>query len=128
MIRKRIDPLLYPLKGGESWWLVHPNNSNTEFRVPSGAITVCTNDFLSFSKNVVYTILGDDAHNGWITLQSQMEIVDMPYYVFARYFDAQAFIRGVLKDPSQLEGAVPFDYRPTLPKRPITMVFEDSEK
>ena len=108
----------YPLEKGESWWVVHPNTPHTEFKVPAGGVTVCIEDFMGFSKNIVYTILGDDPHNGWITVQSSYEVVEMPYYVFARYFDAQAFIRGVLNDPIELEGAEPFDYRPTLPKRP----------
>ena len=115
--RRRIDPMEFPLQEGESWWVVHPNSPNTEFKIPAGGITVCIQDFMGFVKNIAYTILGDDSHNGWVTVQSSYEIVEMPYYVFARYFDAQAFIRGILHDPSELEKAEPFDYRPTLPKR-----------
>jgi len=117
----------YPLKEGESWWIVHPNQKGVEFKVPSGGVTVCTSDFLDFKQNTVYTILGNDPHNGWITLQSSIEVVEMPYYLFARYFDAEAFVRGILNDPTELEGAEPFNYRPTLPKKPSQQIelFED---
>jgi hypothetical protein len=46
-------------------------------------------------------------------------MVKMPYYIFARYFDAEAFVRGIA-DPVELENAKPFDYKPTLPCRPKT--------
>jgi hypothetical protein len=120
----------FPLLKGESWWVVHPNQKGTEFRVPSGAVTVCIDSFLSFSKNIVYTILGDDPHNGWVTVKSLTEIIEMPYYVFARYFDAEAFVRGILEDPTQLEKAEPFDYKPTLPGRPNNQLelFNDQGK
>jgi hypothetical protein len=118
MNRVRINPIHYPLQEGESWWVVHPNFANCEFKIPAGGITVCTEDFMGFVKSTVYTILGDDPHNGWITLKSLTEIVEMPYYLFARYFDAEAFVRGILEDPAQLEKAKPFDYQPTLPGRP----------
>jgi len=122
----RVDPMSFPLQEGESWWVVHPNLSNCEFKVPNGAITVCTSDFLCFSANTAYTILGNDSNNGWITLQGTNSVWEMPYYLFARHFDAEAFVRGVI-DPSELEGAKPFDYRPTLPKKPESQLelFQD---
>jgi len=116
MKKIRLSPIDYPLKEGESWWVVHPNTSRCEFKVPSGAVTVCTDSFLDFTQSTVYTILGDDPHNGWITLGCSTGVMEMPYYIFARHFDAQAFIRGVAT-PDELDGAVPFDYRPTLPKK-----------
>jgi len=118
MQTRRINPLHDPLREGESWWIVHPNQSKSEFKVPAGGITVCIEDFESFTQSVAYTVLGDDPHNGWITVKSLTEIIEMPYYVFARYFDAEAFVRGILEDPSQIEKATPFDYKSTLPADP----------
>jgi len=119
----RIDPMEFPLKEGESWYIVHPNNRNAEFCVPAGGITVCTTDFYNFSQNTVYSIVGDDSHNGWIQVESINEIVEMPYYVFARYFDAEAFVRGTFSvDPDK---AKPFDYKPTLPYRKQLELFKD---
>ena len=125
----RIDPMQYPLKKGESWWVIHPNQPNVKFHAPAGAITVCTESFLNFNQSVAYTILNNDTHNGWITLACNSDVIEMPYYIFVRYFDAEAFIRGVLKDPCQLEGAKPFDYRPTLPKKPKVQldIFKDDQ-
>jgi hypothetical protein len=111
----RLDPQDHPLNKGESWWIVNPNNGNAEFVAPSGAITVCLECFLTFEEGYVYPVLNNDTNNGWITLGCHSVIVEMPYYVFARYFDAEAFVRGRIKDPSALARAVPFDYKPTLP-------------
>ena len=109
----RIDPNNYPLLRGESWWVVHPNNSKCEFKVPTGAITVCTNDFLGFEQSKVYNVLGDDPNNGWITVLCGVNIIEMPYYIFARKFDAEAFIRGTFS----LDGPkTAFDYKSTLPR------------
>jgi len=127
MITTRLNPHNYPLQQGESWWIVHPNQSNCEFKVPAGGITVCTESFLAFNQNTAYTVLGDDPHNGWITVQSSIDIVEMPYYVFARYFDAEAFVRGTVESTAQLEKAKPFDYKPTLPRNPKQVeMFEDN--
>jgi len=117
MKRTRIDPMDFPLIRGESWWVVHPNRGDCEFKVPSGAITVCIESFLCFLEGKVYSILSNDAHNGWVAVASKEEIIEMPHYVFARYFDAEAFVCGVLKDKSALDRAIPFDYKPTLPKQ-----------
>jgi hypothetical protein len=111
----KLDPHCYPLALGESWWIVHPNNGTSEFVAPVGAIAFCTEDFLSFGCGTVYSILNNDSDNGWITLASYSHIVEMPYYVFARHFDAEAFVRGRMPDPTVLERAVPFDYKPTVP-------------
>lgn len=114
----RLNPQDYPLKQGESWWVVSPNNGNAEFVAPPGAITVCLKGFLGFDGGMIYPVLNNDNNNGWITLGCRNEIVEMPYYVFARFFDAEAFVRGRVKDPSALERAVPFDYKPTLSCKP----------
>lgn len=116
----KLDPHDYPLVEGESWWVCHPNEGNSEFVAPAGAITVCLKGFLDFEGGKVYSILRSDDNSGWISLGCSSEVVEMPYYVFARYFDAEAFVRGRIKDLSALERAVPFDYKPTLPCKPIS--------
>jgi hypothetical protein len=117
MRRIRIDPLEFPLQNGESWWVVHPNIKTAEFRIPAGAITVCTEDLLVFKKGIVYSVISADYHNGWVTVSSEDALYDMPQYLFSRKFDAEAFVIGVMT-PEEREKAKPFDYKPTLPKRP----------
>ena len=126
MKRNRIDPMEYPIKKGESWWVVHPNIRTAEFRIPSGAITCCIEDFLSiFEKGCVYSIVSTDSHNGWVTVAGGKELYDMPQYIFARYFDAEAFVVGMMTVEEQAE-AKPFDYKPTLPmsKMPKDIYFK----
>ena len=105
----KVDPLDFPLEEGESWWVVHPNRSMCEFKVPDNAITVCTETFLGYMKGIVYSIIKNDSDNGWITLKSDSQVTEMPYYVFARYFDAEAFVRGVIANPCELENAKPWN-------------------
>lgn len=90
----KIDPMEYPLQKGESWWIIHPNYSKCEFKVPVGGITACLVNFMSFKKGTIYPIVRDDPNNGWVTIASSEEVVEMPYYVFKRYFDSEVFIRG----------------------------------
>ncbi len=123
MKRVRIDPMEYPLQKGESWWIVHPNIATAEFRVPGGAITVCLKDFRDFQQNVAYSVVAADNHNGWVTVASDSGLHDMPQYLFARYFDAEAFVVGTV-DPATFEKAIPFNYRPTVPKKPVPETFE----
>ena len=99
---KKIEPDMFPIEKGESWWVVSPNLKNCEFCAPAGAITICTSyltipptRMVSFSAGVIYQITGTDDISGYITVKNKEEIVEMPYYVFARYFDAEAFVRGV---------------------------------
>jgi len=115
MRRLRVDPMEYPIEKGESWYLVHPNTNGSEFRIPAGAITLCLEDFLDFKKNTVYSVLSADNHNGWVTVASGSTLYDMPQYLFARKFDAEAFVVGRV-DPAEMENATKFDYEPTLPK------------
>lgn len=89
----RVDPNSEPLKKGESWWIVHPNDGYTEFVVPSNSISFCRETFGVFKKGITYSVVGDKSESGWITLATKSDIVEMPYYVFARYFDAEAFVR-----------------------------------
>ena len=119
MKRIKIDPREYPKQIGESWWVVHPNTGGSEFRLPAGAVTVCTKDFLddAFKRNVAYDVISADNHNGWITVESKGDLYDMPQYLFARYFDAESFVVGSAT-AIEMEKAVAFDYRPTVPLRP----------
>ena len=106
MQHKRIDPMEWPLKNGERWWVVHPNNAKCIFRIPSGAITVCTEKFYSFLPGTVYRVVGSDDHNGWVTVEGNGDLYDMPQYLFARYFDAESFVVGVATQ-EELEKAKP---------------------
>ena len=83
----------FPLVPGEGWWIVHPNNGIVEFRLPLGAVTVCLDDLLAFKRGVLYKVLKNE--NGWITVASMEGIYEMPQYIFARYFDAEVFVRGI---------------------------------
>jgi len=125
MKRIKIDAMTYPKEKDESWWIVHPNNATCEFRIPSGAITVCTKDFLEvFKQNVAYNVISTDNHNGWVTIEGGGDLYEMPQYLFARHFDAEAFVIGAAR-PEELEQARPFQYRPTLPHKPTDlMVFK----
>lgn len=106
----RIDPMEFPLRSSESWWVVHPNNSRCSFRIPSGAITVCIESFLVFIQNVVYRVVGEDSHNGWVTVENNGDLYDMPQYLFARYFDAEAFVIGNAT-PEEMANAKPAIYK-----------------
>lgn len=94
MRRLKIDPQQHPIQKGESWWVVHPNTAGSEFRIPSGAITVCLEDLLIFKKDIAYNVVALDAHNGWITVEGSGDLYEMPQYLFARHFDAEAFVVG----------------------------------
>jgi len=89
----KIDPLDYPIKIDESWWFKNPNDAEYEFKVPVGSVSLCMENFQSFRRGIVYSITRNDSDTGWITLASVEDIVEMPYYVFKRYFDAEAFVR-----------------------------------
>lgn len=112
MSRIKISTQEFPPRKGESWWIVHPNNGNVVFYAPIGAQTVCTNNFMSFNKGLAYNISDNDSVNGYITVQSQNEIVEMPYYLFARHFDAEAFVTPAANKQFHLgKAGLPANYR-----------------
>ena len=94
----KIDPIDFPILTSEHWWIIHPNTRNVEFKIPSGAVTACTNDFLEFKRGIVYRIVSQDKNNGWVSVADKETIVEMPEYLFARNFDAEIFIRGIKED------------------------------
>lgn len=95
----KMSPLEFPIESGESWWVTHPNNAAAEFYAPVGAVTACMKSLLDFRVGTVYTIVGNDSDHGWITVACTEEVVEMPYYLFARHFDAEAFVRNVNMRP-----------------------------
>jgi hypothetical protein len=116
MMRKRIEPSQYPRQAGESWWIVHPNQGGAEFRVPVGAMTVCIEDFMEvFKTNVAYNVVSADNHNGWVTVEGNGDLYEMPQYLFARHFDAEAFVVGNQLTPGEIERLKPYTYRPMMP-------------
>lgn len=118
MKRMRIEPSEFPKTKEESWWIVHPNTKGVEFRIPTGGMTLCQDDLLDvFKAGTAYNVLSADNHNGWVTVEGRGDLYDMPQYLFARHFDAEIFVVGVAS-PVELENARPFDYRPTLPRKP----------
>lgn len=114
MQHHRINPEEYPPKNGESWWVVHPNRNGCEFRVPMGAVSPCCSSIGPFEIQKAYSVISCDNHNGWVTLRCGDDLYDMPQYLFARHFDAEAFVVGTAS-PEELEKAKPFDYKPTVP-------------
>jgi hypothetical protein len=88
-----ISPQDEPLKNGESWWIIHPNDGELEFKVPRDAWVICLKSWEGFVKGIVYQIVSNDSDNGYISILSSDNIYKMPYYVFARYFDANSLIR-----------------------------------
>jgi len=93
-----LKPEDYPmLVGQENWFLIHPNNIDCEFCVPVGAAAVCKQPLLGiFHKNLPYPLVNYDKDHAWITVQLSPEVFyKMPLYVFARHFDAEAFVRRV---------------------------------
>ena len=113
----KINTLEYPPKEGESWWVVHPNSGVTDFVIPEGAVTACTKDFMDFKTGVIYKVQKSD-FVGWICVLvvDKLEdpakykeiVVDMPEYIFARYFDAEIFVRGRKK----VYNILPSNYNP----------------
>ena len=102
-----INPQEEPMRKGESWWIVHPNIKAAEFKVPHNASALCTKEYRSFKEGTVYSIVSCDNNNGWIMIQSLTELVKMPHYVFARYFDAEAFVKHVAMSGNTHEPILP---------------------
>jgi len=118
----RLDPRQYPRAQGESWWIVNPNTKSCSFTIPSRAITACLNDLLTFKEGTLYDVREGDL--GWVEVNSEETYCSMPQYVFARYFDAEAFIIGSFTR-EELERAIPFDYKPSLPMKRLREDFMD---
>lgn len=116
MNRITIQPKEHPRKVGESWYVVHPNSRGCEFRIPYGAVTGCLEDFQKCKQGVLYSVLST-GNSGWVAVKTADVIYEMPEYVFARYFDAEAFVVGAAPTPGELEKAEPFDYKPTVPAK-----------
>jgi hypothetical protein len=110
----KIDPMEHPRVSGESWWVVHPNSGGSQFCIPRDAVTACTEDFRGFSAGTIYRVWAGEM--GWVKVKGHESVYEMPEYVFARYFDAEAFVVGSAA-PQELEKAKPFDYKPTLPPK-----------
>jgi hypothetical protein len=84
----------FPLKRGENWWWIHPNDGRWEMVVPLGAGAICTKKLKGiFSESKPYQVVEVDDIQGWISLQAGDDIYKMPRYLFVRHFDAEAFIR-----------------------------------
>lgn len=95
MSRRVIQAKSYPIQEGESWWVVHPNNGNVEFFAPIGAITVCTKAFEGIEANSIVHISDNDEAKGYISITFEEDTFEIPYYIFARYFDAEAFVKAI---------------------------------
>lgn len=89
----KINQELFPREKGEGWWIVHPNQSGVEFRAPVGSHTMCISEFLGFAEGILYPIVDNNTTSGWITVKNKQQTVEMPYYLFARHFDAESFVR-----------------------------------
>lgn len=123
MKRLVISPEKNPRKKGESWYVVHPNAKGCRFSIPYMAVTVCTEDLVECRKNTVYPVFAE-GDLGWVMVRTTTADYVMPEYVFARHFDAEAFVIGAAPTPEELEGAKPFSYRSTVPKKQLEL-FED---
>lgn len=89
-----LDPIEYPLEKGENWFAVHPNDANLELFFPAGAAAVCKKNLNEiFLQNIPYRITNYDRTHGWVSVSTDNNMVyKMPVYLFARHFDAEAFI------------------------------------
>ena len=93
----KLDPMNFPMVEGEGWWIVHPNNGSTEFKLPDSAVTVCIDNLEDFKQHTMYRV-GLGSNDGWINVFCKEGIYEMPQYVFARHFDAEVFVRGIPTD------------------------------
>lgn len=98
---KNISPKSEPLKEGESFWVISPNDGQLELDFPNGSYCICTKSWEDFEKDVIYPIVGSSTDIGYISLLAKSTIVyNMPHYVFARYFDINAFVKYREHQPS----------------------------
>jgi hypothetical protein len=90
----KIDPMDYPLVEGEQWWVVHPNDATCELKIVPGSPAVCkTKGIEAFDIGTAYRVASVDEHSGWISILKDNMVCEMPLYIFARFFDATAFVR-----------------------------------
>lgn len=124
----KIDPLQYPPHKGESWRIVHPNDGYVEFMLPPGAVSVCFDKFYGFEEGIAYSCYHSD-DEGWVCVERRDAIVEMPEYIFNRFFDSLPFVMSRQRVTEEdLQNATPFDYRSTLPMPPkIEFEFKDKE-
>ena len=116
-----IEPTEFPIKEGESWWVVHPNLKGCNFKIPQEAVTCCLKDFQIFQRNLLYKV--SKYISGWVAVSEGRDLYAMPEYVFARYFDAEIFVQGSAT-PEEIANAKPFDYTKNVRPRQLEL-FED---
>ena len=92
----------YPLLEGESWHVVEPNNGECTFSISEGSMTICHSDFREFRSGTLYVVTSQGS--GWVTVACHDEVLKMPEYVFARYFDAETYVKNknISQQPQQL--------------------------
>lgn len=118
---KRIDPAKYPLIEGESWWFISPNNAENELVIPPDAMIMCCVEGLEdFVPGEAYRVQRVDDHYGWITIQNNDSLYEIPPYIIARYFDIEPFIRGCRR-PLVTIGTNVADFDPE-------QIFKDKER
>jgi hypothetical protein len=99
----------YPRKTGESWWIVDVNNKFLEFKAPVNAFALCVNNVEEFQKGTLYKIVANEEDHGYISLSVFNNVYKMPYYLFARHFDAEAFVKNMSYQlPKRKVGEVEF--------------------
>ena len=109
----------YPMVPGvERWFYIHPNDANCKFFVPAGAAAVCTKPLLGkFMGGKPYRIVNYDEEHGWISVLfiENEDVYKMPLYLFARHFDAEAFVK---RENSEVRESIPAPisyYKPAMP-------------
>ena len=80
----------HPIRPGEEYFIVHPNNAECVLSFPEGTQTMCTKDLRLFEEGTLYVVTGHTF--GWVTVACSKEVVKMPEYVYARHFDAETFV------------------------------------
>jgi len=108
-MRTRVEQADYPLAKGESWWIVNPNSSGGEFKVPTGAATACLVSLMDFKVGTVYRV--NIETEGWVSVINNDHVVEIPQYLFARHFDAEVFIKGTLVPQVDWKSPVPKQWK-----------------
>jgi len=99
------------IPGQERWFYIHPNDGSCEFFIPAGAAAICVKPLLGkFKENSPYIISNYDHEHGWISIALEEDVYKMPLYLFARHFDAEAFVRRLDKKmPEELFNPIRFE-------------------